>query len=115
MHTLNLNSYPTIMATTPRSGATKSVRQSVTLPVALYTEVRRFARQQNVSQSRALIDLAARGLRAETEARDRLESAYEAFLASNETADKVNAGRELIRAVFGNAALAPNISRCNSN
>jgi predicted DNA-binding ribbon-helix-helix protein len=96
------------MATARRSVATKSVRQSITLPTTLHAEIRRHAQKRNVSFSHALTDLATRGLRAEAKANEHLRSAFEEFLAKSGTVGEEPAGRELIRAVFGNGAIPAN-------
>ncbi|HWB97705.1 MAG TPA: hypothetical protein VG672_13420, partial [Bryobacteraceae bacterium] len=57
-----------------RTGA--SVRQSVTIPAQLAREVRRVAKEHNVTMSRALVTLAERGVEAEAAARARLAAAY---------------------------------------
>ena len=54
----------------------KSVRQSVTIPSRLAADVRRVAKERHVTMSRALVDLAERGLRAEAEAKQQLKAAY---------------------------------------
>lgn len=56
--------------------------------------------------SRALVDLAEQGVRAEAEAKRQLKSAYRKFIEEAEPERKNEAGRELIRAVFGKDALA---------
>ena len=83
-----------------------SVRQSVTLPAQLAREVRRVAKERNVTMSRALVTLAERGVEAETAARARLTAAYEQFMAEGDPARKSEVGEDLIRAVFGRAAIA---------
>ena len=52
-----------------------SVRQSVTIPARLATEVRRLARERHLTMSRALVSLAERGVEAELEAKKRLQVA----------------------------------------
>lgn len=56
--------------------------------------------------SRALVTLAERGVEAETAARARLKVAYEQFMAEEDPAKKNKVGEDLIRAVFGRAAIA---------
>ena len=56
--------------------------------------------------SRALVVLAERGLLAEMEAKQQLKAAYRNFVEASEPEVKNEAGRELIRAVFGNNAIA---------
>ncbi len=85
---------------------TASVRQSVTIPAQLAREVRRVARERNVTMSRALVTLAERGVEAEAAARAKLTTAYENFMSERDPAKKSEVGEDLIRAIFGRAAIA---------
>jgi hypothetical protein len=85
---------------------TKPVRQSVTVPAPLAAQVRRVAKERHLTLSRALVALAERGVRAELEAREQLKSAYRRFMKEQEPARKEEAGKDLIRAVFGKDAIA---------
>jgi hypothetical protein len=69
-------------------------------------EVRRVAKERRLTMSRALVALAERGVQAEAEARGSLRSAYRGFLAENEPVRKNEAGKALIRAIFGKDAIA---------
>ncbi len=89
-----------------RSRAPKSVRQSVTIPAALAADVRRIAVERHVTMSRALVALAERGVQAEVESTERLKGAYHRFLEEHEPAKKNEAGKELIRTIFGENAIA---------
>jgi hypothetical protein len=51
-----------------RTQRTKAIRQSVTIPEPVATEVRRLAKERHLTMGRALLVLAERGLRAESEA-----------------------------------------------
>lgn len=86
--------------------AAKSVRQSVTLPAALAADVRRIAKERHVTMSRALVVLAERGLRAEAEAKEQLNVAYRTFIGEAEPERKNEAGRDLIRTIFGKDSIA---------
>jgi hypothetical protein len=86
--------------------AEKSVRQSVTIPAKLADHVRRVAKERHVTMSRALVDLAERGIQAEAEAKRQLKVAYRTFIAESEPARKNEAGRDLIRAIFGKDSVA---------
>jgi hypothetical protein len=88
------------------SKAAKSVRQSVTIPAALAADVRRVAKERHVTMSRALVVLAERGVRAEAEAKQQLKTAYRSFVEETEPARKNEAGRDLIRAIFGKDSVA---------
>jgi hypothetical protein len=82
------------------------VRQSVTIPAPLAAEVRRVAKQRQLTMSRALVALAERGVRADIDAKENLKAAYRRFLGEQEPARKNEAGKDLIRAVFGKDAIA---------
>ena len=84
----------------------RSLRQSVTIPAPLAAEVRRVAKQRRVTMSRALVTLAERGVEAEREARQELESTYLRFTKERDPDRKDQAGRELIRSIFGKSAIA---------
>jgi hypothetical protein len=56
--------------------------------------------------SRALVTLAERGIQADREAKQRLKAAYKRFIKEQEPARKNEAGKDLIRAIFGKDALA---------
>jgi hypothetical protein len=56
--------------------------------------------------SRALVALAERGVRAEAEAKEQLEASFRRFIKENDPALKNEAGRDLIRAIFGKDAIA---------
>ena len=84
----------------------QAVRQSVTIPAGVATEVRRIARRRRMTMSRALVTLAERGIQADKEARRQLKVAYDRFMEEQEPARKNQAGKTLIRAIFGRDALA---------
>jgi hypothetical protein len=56
--------------------------------------------------SRALVDLAERGVRAEAEAKQQLKAAHRNFVQAVEPECKNEAGRDLIRAIFGKDSVA---------
>jgi hypothetical protein len=84
----------------------KTVRQSVTIPAPLAATVRRVAKQRHLTMSRALISLAERGARAELDAKENLKATYKRFMEEQEPARKNEAGKDLVRAVFGKGAVA---------
>ena len=99
--------YPSSMGTKKKAAAAaRSVRQSVTIPAALATEVRRFAKQRHVTISRALVTLAERGVRAEADAKAQLKASYRRFIEEQDPANKNEAGLDLIRSIFGTDSLA---------
>lgn len=89
-----------------RGRSATSVRQSVTIPAQLAVEVRRVAKQKHLTMSRALVTLAEKGVEAEAAARESLNSAYRQFMSADGAAQKNEAGKDLIRAIFGSAAIA---------
>ncbi len=56
--------------------------------------------------SRALVELAQRGVEAEAEARASLNATYRRFMSEADADRKNEAGKDLIRAVFGKDAIA---------
>jgi hypothetical protein len=90
----------------PARRRTASIRQSVTIPAPLAREVRRVAKERNVTMSRALVTLAERGVEAEAAARAKLTTAYEKFMAEGDPARKSEAGEDLIRTIFGRGVIA---------
>jgi len=83
-----------------------SVRQSVTIPAELAMEVERVARKKHLTRSRALVVLAQRGVEADAAAHDNLKTTYRRFMAETDPERKDEAGKDLIRAVFGKDAIA---------
>ena len=59
-----------------------------------------------MTMSRALVALADRGVRAEAEAKEQLKASYNRFVAENDVSRKNEAGKDLIRAIFGKDAIA---------
>jgi len=79
------------------------------MPAVLAREVRRVAKERKVTMSRALVTLAERGVEAETAARARLTAAYHQFMAEGDPAKKSELGEDLIRSIFGRAAIAEDL------
>jgi hypothetical protein len=94
------------MPTKRKAAPVRSVRQSVTLPATLAADVKRVAKERHLTMSRALVALAERGVRAEAEAKQQLKSAYRRFVEETEPGRKNEAGRDLIRAIFGKGSIA---------
>jgi len=67
--------------------------------------VRRVAKERRLTLSRALVTLAERGVQAEADARKNLQAAYRRFMSETEAARKDQAGRDLVRAIFGKTPL----------
>ncbi len=93
-------------AKTQRSSRTKAVRQSVTIPAPLVVQVRRVAKERKLTMSRALVSLAERGIQADLDAREKLKTAYKRFMNEQKPGPKNEAGKELVRAIFGTDAIA---------
>lgn len=81
------------------------------MPARLAEEVRRVAKERNLTMSRALVALAERGVRAELEAQENLKAAYHRFMKEQEPTRKEEAGKDLIRAIFGDGAIAEDTLR----
>ena len=84
----------------------ESLRQSVTIPARLAVEVKRVAKSRHLTLGRALVVLAERGLEAEAAESNHLNTAYGQFMAEGDPKRKLDAGQELIRAIFGKDAIA---------
>ena len=94
------------MADRVKSSSIRAVRQSITIPGPLAAEVRRVAKERHLTISRAVVALAERGIRADREAHDNLKATYRRFLKVQDPASKEEAGKDLIRAIFGTEAIA---------
>jgi hypothetical protein len=94
------------VASLPHKPGIGALRQSVSIPAPLAAEVRRVAKERQLTISRALVTLAERGVRAEEDAKRDLRAAYRRFLSEQEPSKKEEAGRDLIRAVFGKDSVA---------
>jgi hypothetical protein len=90
----------------PRTRKSTSVRQSVTIPAQLAVEVERLSKRQHLTMSRALVVLAQRGVEAEAAAHEALNRTYRRFTAEANLERKSEAGKDLIRAIFGKDAIA---------
>ncbi|HUI78688.1 MAG TPA: hypothetical protein VLY24_12250 [Bryobacteraceae bacterium] len=64
------------------------------------------AKERHLTISRALVTLAERGVQAERDAKENLRATYKRFLREQEPSKKNEAGKDLIRAIFGKNALA---------
>ena len=64
------------------------------------------ARKKHLTMSRALVVLAQRGVEAEAAARANLNETYRRFMSEADPERKSEAGRDLMRAVFGKDAIA---------
>ncbi|HWF47616.1 MAG TPA: hypothetical protein VG168_11470 [Bryobacteraceae bacterium] len=87
------------------SGKVSAIRQSVTLPESLAIEVRRVAKERRLTANRALVELVQRGLQAEAEDRAKLSAAYHRFMSETDSERNGEAGKDLIRTIFGTEAI----------
>jgi hypothetical protein len=69
-------------------------------------EVRRVAKERHFTVSRAVASLVARGVQAEQNERESLDAAYDRFMTKADPKHREDAGKDLIRAVFGKDAIA---------
>ena len=92
--------------TTVRNSKTKPSRYSVTLPPSLVVQVRRVARERHLTLGRALVELAERGVQTELEAKSKIDAAYAQFMSDQDPAHKGQAGKNLIRTIFGTDSIA---------
>ena len=76
------------------------------MPASLASEVRRVAQERHVTVSRALVALAERGVAAEAEAQNLLTVSYHRFMEEQDPKRKDEAGKSLIRAIFGKDSVA---------
>lgn len=76
------------------------------MPAELAIEVERVARKQHLTMSRALVVLAQRGVDAEATARANLATTYRRFMSESDPQKKSEAGKDLIRSIFGTEAIA---------
>jgi len=104
--TLVHSCYSWLVPTRSNAASATSVRQSVTIPASLAADLKRVARDRHLTMSRALVALAQRGIEAEAEARQQLKSACRDFVNEADPARKNEAGRELIKAIFGKGSIA---------
>jgi len=76
------------------------------MPAELAVEVQRVAKKKHLTMSRALVVLAQRGVEAEATARANLATAYRRFMSESDPERKSEAGKDLIRSIFGTDAIA---------
>jgi len=97
---------PTSAKTVSKKQKVRSIRQSVTIPAPLAAQVRRVAKERHLTVSGALIELAERGVRAEADSKKDLKGAHRRFMSERDPARKDEAGRDLVRTIFGPNAIA---------
>ena len=80
----------------------KAVRQSVTLPVTVATQVRNMARSRRLSANRMLVELIENGIQAEVEKQKQFFDLAERFRSATDPEEVKRLGEQMGRMVFGN-------------
>jgi hypothetical protein len=81
--------------------ATKSVRQSVSLPSKVAAQVRRLARTRRLSANRMLVELIENGIDAEKRRQQEFFNLAERFRAASDPKEVQRLGDQIGRMVFG--------------
>jgi hypothetical protein len=82
--------------------ANKAVRQSVSLPASLATQVRTMARTRRVSANRMLVELIENGIEAEKQKQQEFFDLAERFRSATDPEEVKRLGDRMGRMVFGN-------------
>lgn len=83
------------------SAATKKVRQSISLPEGIATQVRKLAKSRKCSANRMLVELIEHGIEAEKRKQQEFFELAERFRTATDPKDISRLGDELGRMVFG--------------
>ena len=83
------------------STANRAVRQSVTLPANVATQVRRLAKARRLSASRMLLELIENGIEAEKRRQQEFFHLAERFRNATDMAEVERLGEQMGRMVFG--------------
>jgi hypothetical protein len=78
----------------------KTVRQSVTLPAKVATQIRSMAKHRGLSANRMLVELVEEGLEAKKQKEEAFFGLAERFRAADDPKDVARLGEELGRMVF---------------
>ena len=81
--------------------ATKTVRQSLSLPAGVATKVRRMAKTRKLSANRVMVELIENGIEAETRKQAEFEDLVKRFKAATDPKEVKRLGNELGRMIFG--------------
>jgi hypothetical protein len=82
--------------------ANKAVRQSVSLPASLATQVRTMARTRRLSANRMLVELIENGIQAEKLKQQEFFDLAERFRSATDPKEVKRLGDQMGRMVFGN-------------
>jgi predicted DNA-binding ribbon-helix-helix protein len=80
---------------------TKTVRQTISLPASIATQVRSMARNRRLSANRMIVELIENGMAAEKRKQQQFFELAERFRAATDEDDVKRLGDELGRMVFG--------------
>jgi predicted DNA-binding ribbon-helix-helix protein len=83
------------------SVARKTVRQSLSLPAGVATQVRKMAKTRKLSANRMLVELIENGIEAEARKQQEFFALAERFRDATEPAEVKRLGDELGRMIFG--------------
>jgi hypothetical protein len=81
--------------------ANKTIRQSVTLPATIATQVRNLAKTRRLSSNRMLVELIENGIEAEKRKQQQFFELAERFRNATDPEEAKRLGDELGRMVFG--------------
>jgi class 3 adenylate cyclase len=81
--------------------ATKTIRQSISLPVAVAARVRSMAKTRRLSANRLLVELIEDGMEAQARKQQQFFELAERFRGATDPEDVRRLGDELGRMVFG--------------
>jgi hypothetical protein len=81
--------------------ATKTVRQSVSLPVNVATQIRNLARARKLSANRMLVELIENGMEAEKRKQQEFFELAERFRRATSPSEVKRLGDQMGRMVFG--------------
>jgi hypothetical protein len=82
--------------------ATKTVRQSVTLPANIAAKVRSLAKTRRLSTNRMLVELIENGMEAEKRRQQEFFELAERFRCATDPEEVTRLGDQMGRMVFGN-------------
>ena len=82
-------------------GASKTIRQSVTMPSSIAVQVRSMARSRKLSANKMILELIENGIEAERRRQERFFELAEKFRKASEPAEIKRLGEELGSMVFG--------------
>lgn len=82
------------------SVATRTVRQSLSLPAGVATKVRRMAKTRKLSANRVIVELIENGIEAEARKQAEFEDLVRRFKSATDPKEVKRLGNELGRTIF---------------